>query len=712
MYFGTDYHPEHWVYPLAGTPEEPESRWEVDAQLMVQAGMNVVRLGEFTWGVCEPEEGKYDFAWLRRAMDMMARHGLKVVLGTPTAAPPIWLARKHPEILPVNERGEVLHEGTRRAVCMNSDTYWTYSKKIVRAMAEALGNHPNLVAWQIDNGIGAHFSEASFNPESEKDWHAWLEAKYETVERLNECLGLRFWGQVVSDFSEVPMPRMAPTAHNPALVVDWMRFCSDTCVAFVRCQADILHDVTPNVPVTTTLRALTRNFDHFDVAEVLDFVAVDSNATIKARSAENACEIDMLRSLKKENVRTPDGDDGFWVMEQKAGHVNWQEINSLVRPGVVRLFTYQLVSRGASGVLYFFWRQPRIGSEKFYGGVLTHDGRGDNRVYKEIAHIGDEMKLLAPAIKGSKVVADVCILYSHDNAWALNQPGLPYGKFNYREHMQLFHSALHDRNIPVDFARPTEDLSKYKLVIAPSLHMLAGGEADLLRLYVQNGGTLVATCNTGLVDEHNIAPDDGIPANCTDLFGLEVLEFDPLPDGEENHLTFKGQFPATHLHPARKWCDLIEARECQILATYAKDFYAGRPAVTMNEYGLGKAIYIGTMSHQHFYYDLIAWLRQLCNLYPLLKVPDTVEVSMRQKDDRKIYFLLNHQHSPVRLHFYKPMHDFLTGQTFTGNYDLPSHGVLVLDETVPTKEPAKQEPGQAAAPRFPETEERMETAPA
>ena len=476
------------------------------------------------------------------------------------------------------------------------------------------------------------------------------------------------------------MPMRAPTVHNPALLLDWMRFSSDTIAAYIRMQTDLLHELTPNIPVTTNLRALSRHFDHFDVAEILDFVGVDSYATVKSKSSENACEIDMLRSLKKCNVRTPDGDEGFWVIEQKAGHVNWQDVNSLVRPGVVRLFTYQLLSRGASGVLYFFWRQPRIGSEKFYGGVLTHDGRGDNRVYREISQIGDEIKLLAPALKGSKVVAETCILVSHANEWTLKMEMQPNHHFKQREHLMLFYTALHDRNIPVDFARPTDDLSKYKLVIAPSLHLLAGGEADLLKLYVHNGGTLVSTFNTGLVDEHHIAPDTGFPGALTDLFGLEIAEFDPLPPGEENHLTFKGAFPTSHLHPARLWCDLIEPKECQVLATYAKDFYAGKPALTMNNFGNGKAIYIGTMSHQYFYYDLVVWLRQLCNLFPLLKVPDTVEVSMRQKEDRKIYFLLNHQNSPIRIQFYKPMHDLLTGSMFQGNYDLPPHGVLVLDE--------------------------------
>ena len=532
MYFGVDYYPEHWVYPYAGTPESPEARWDQDARLMEQAGVNVVRMGEFAWGLFEPEEGKYDFDWMRRAMDVMAKAGLKIVLGTPTAAPPIWLSQKHPELLPIDEQGLRRHEGTRRAYCMNSDVYWEYCQRIIRALAAALGNHPALIAWQIDNGLGGHGSVSSFNDETQRDWHAWLKAKYESVEKLNGLMGTCFWGQTVTDWVQVPMPRSAPTVHNPALVLDWMRFSSDTIVAFVKMQADLLHELTPHCPVTSNLRALSRPFDHFDVAEVLDFVSLDSNATIKSRSAELACELDMMRSLKKTGIRTPDGSPGFWVIEQKAGNVNWQEVNSLVRPGIVRLFTYQLLSRGANGVLYFFWRQPRIGPEKFYGGVLTHDGRGDNRVFKEISQIGEEMKLLAPVLKDTRVVAEACILYSHENEWLLNHGMQPNRHFRYREHVQLFYNAFHDRNVPVDFARPTEDLSRYKLVIAPSLHLLAGGEADLLKLYVQNGGTLVGTFNTGLVDEHAIAPDTGYPHDMPDLFGMEVQEFHPLPPGE------------------------------------------------------------------------------------------------------------------------------------------------------------------------------------
>ena len=177
MYFGVDYHPEQWVFPYAGTPEAPEAQWQIDAELMAAAGFNVVRIAEFSWGLCEPEDGKFDFSWLRRVMDVMGKAGLKVVLATPTAAPPLWLAKLHPEILPIDEHGHVKHEGTRRAVCLNSDVYWNRSKRVVEAMAKALGNHPQLIAWQIDNGVGSHFTEASFNEGSRLEWQNWLKLK-------------------------------------------------------------------------------------------------------------------------------------------------------------------------------------------------------------------------------------------------------------------------------------------------------------------------------------------------------------------------------------------------------------------------------------------------------------------------------------------------------------------------------------------------------
>ncbi|MGC8744438.1 MAG: beta-galactosidase trimerization domain-containing protein [Verrucomicrobiia bacterium] len=283
-------------------------------------------------------------------------------------------------------------------------------------------------------------------------------------------------------------------------------------------------------------------------------------------------------------------------------------------------------------------------------------------------------------IKQTRVVPQTAILVSFDSMEAQRHTPKRNAYFNQREHIHLFYAALHDRNIPVDFARPGDDLSRYRLVFAPSIHLLSQMEAEALKYYVQNGGTLVGTFDTGVVDEYNIATDSGVPLGLTDVFGLEVEESDMISNVEENHLAFKGAFTTTQLHTARVWCDIIRPNGCQILATYTKEFYAGKPALTLNHFGKGIAVYVATMCNQAFYFDLVAWLRQLCNLFPILKVPETIEVSLRQNENLKLYFLLNHQNSPVRLTFFKPVHDFLTGNTISGNYDLQPYDVLVVEQ--------------------------------
>jgi len=246
--------------------------------------------------------------------------------------------------------------------------------------------------------------------------------------------------------------------------------------------------------------------------------------------------------------------------------------------------------------------------------------------------------------------APVAILYTYDNQWATElamRRHLPPVALH--PHIRLFYDALYEKNITADFIRPLDNLSKYRLIIAPSLHLLSGAEADAIKLYVQNGGVVIGTCNTGLVNEHHIAPDQGYPLELTDLFGLEVLEFDVLSPEEENHLIFKGGFPASQMHPAKYWCDIIEPKDCEIIATFASSFYAGRPAITINSFGMGKAIYIGTVSHRPFYVDLVRWLRELCDLQPPIKVPNQVEVTLRESGEKRVYVLINKSDSPAKI---------------------------------------------------------------
>ena len=301
-------------------------------------------------------------------------------------------------------------------------------------------------------------------------------------------------------------------------------------------------------------------------------------------------------------------------------------------------------------------------------------------MYKEIRQLGNELTKLAPLLAGSKVVADACILHSQPSEWSADQPHRPNPRFQPRDVLNYFYLALHNRNILVDFARPSEDLSSYKLVIVPGLQLLSGAEVDALKLYVHNGGILIATCHTGLVDEYHIAPTTGVPYDMIDLFGMEVAEWDAIPPTDDNQLAVRTTIPTTASHPARLWCDLIETHSAQVLGTYGRDFYAGTAAITMNDFGAGKAIYVGTVSHQFFYNDLIAWARTLAEIAPHFRVPDTVELCIRHKDGQRLLFLLNHANLAVRLQFFHPVHDHLTDAKLSGAYDLPAQGVLVLTE--------------------------------
>ncbi len=682
MEIGVCYHPELWVYPFGGTTQEPEARWIEDAKLMADAGVTVARIAENCWGLCEPADGKFNFAWLKRVMDILADHGIKTVLATPTSSPPLWLLEKHPEILPVDQNGLRCYPGGYKTACLNSDIYWEYCRRLVREMAMALGNHPNLLAWQIDNNPGEHCSNMSFNEDTKRDWAFWLEAKYETLEKLNNLLGLRWWGQIVQEWKQVPPPMRTVACHNTALELEWTRFCSDTVVQFVKMLIETIRQITPNVPTTVNLGHLSTRIDHFDLAETVEFISGCVTLDNSIPSPEIALQLDRLRSLKQETGKCPDGSPGFWIMGQPVSIPTTSAIHNLPKPGLLRCLAYQCVARGANAVVFIPWRQPRIGPEKFAGGILPHHVRRENRLYRELAQLGEEFKLISAAIKDTVVRAPVAILYTYDNQWATElamRRHLPPVALH--PHIRLFYDALYEKNITADFIRPLDNLSKYRLIIAPSLHLLSGAEADAIKLYVQNGGVVIGTCNTGLVNEHHIAPDQGYPLELTDLFGLEVLEFDVLSPEEENHLIFKGGFPASQMHPAKYWCDIIEPKDCEIIATFASSFYAGRPAITINSFGMGKAIYIGTVSHRPFYVDLVRWLRELCDLQPPIKVPNQVEVTLRESGEKRVYVLINKSDSPAKIHFLKRMEDLITGAVIAGQYDLSARGILVVKET-------------------------------
>ena len=660
--FGVDYYPEQW----------PEERWPQDAQLMAAASFNTVRLAEFAWSRMEPQEGHYDFAWLDRALALLAAHGMQAILGTPTASPPPWLMARHPEAFRVREDGRRVTLGNRREYCPNSPIYQDYSRRIVEQMAAHYTGHTAVIGWQIDN----EFGDRCYCPVCAQAFQRWLQQRYGTLDRLNANWGTAFWSHVYSDWDEIPLPLTTGGSPNPGLALDFYRFCSDSYVAYQQMQIDILRQRCPGHLITHNLMGFGYDrINYFDLARPLDVVAWDNYQRMQWTMQETvdpshgALAADTMRGLKQQN---------FWVMEQQAGPGGWEIVSVAPRPGELRLWAYQAIAHGADAVLFFRWRTARFGTEEYWHGLLDHDGSTTRR-YEEIKRMGAEMARAGDALHGSKVRADVAMLLSYDSRFAFQvQENNP--QFSYPAHLQQLYRALHSRHVAVDVVAPGADLAAYKLVVAPALHVLPAAVAADLQRFVEAGGVLLVTPRSGVKDEANAVVERRLPGLLAELCGVEVAEYDSLSAAMGNAIEFLPPELATASPlPVGVWCDVLQPRGATVVARYTQDYYAGRPAITLNRHGAGWAAYVGTVGDAHLYTVLAGWLLGMAGVPPILAVPEGVEVAERWQGERRLLFLLNHSQGALSLTLERAAADLLSGTAVpAGTAILPPRDVLVL----------------------------------
>ncbi|MBM4464490.1 MAG: beta-galactosidase [Chloroflexi bacterium] len=624
FYFGVDYYPEHW----------PEERWPEDARLMAEAGFNVVRLAEFAWSRMEPKQGQYDFDWLDRAIDILTSHDIRVVLGTPTASPPPWLMARHPDSFRVREDGQRVTFGNRREYCPNNLVYREYTHRIVTRMAEHYADHPAVIGWQIDN----EFGDRCYCPVCARAFQDWLRRRYGSLDELNEKWGTIFWSHVYTDWDQIPLPLETGGSPNPGLALDFFRFSSDSYVAYQQMQVDILREKCPEHFVTHNFHGFHyEGLNYFDLARDLDFVAWDNyqrtgwllQAQVDPSYA--ALAHDAMRGLKRQN---------FWVMEQQAGQGGWEMVSVAPRPGELRLWAYQAIAHGADAVLFFRWRTARFGTEQYWHGLLDHDGHAGRR-YQEIKRMGAEIKTIGERLVGSSVKPSVAMILSYDSRFAFqiqaNNPG-----FSYPNHFHQVYRALHRRHVLVDVVAPTADLSSYQLVVAPALHVLPDAVAGNLKRFVAAGGVLVVTPRSGVKDEANAVVNQRLPGLLAELCGVEVEEYDSLGADMYNEVEFTLPELASHSPVAAKvWCDVLQPHGTTAIARYTQDYYAGKPAITLNRFGQGQVVYVGTVGDARLYEALVGWLLNLAGVQEILAVPRGVEVTERWQGDR-LLFVLNH----------------------------------------------------------------------
>jgi beta-galactosidase len=667
FYFGADYYPEHW----------PEERWAEDARLMREAGCNVVRLAEFAWSRLEPRAGEFRFDWLDRALEVLGAHGIRAVLGTPTAAPPPWLCTAHPEILRVREDGVRVTLGHRRQYCPNHPTYRQLSRRIVAAMAEHYRDHPAVIGWQIDN----EFGERCYCEVCREAFHAWLQRRYGTLERLNDAWGTIFWSQVYNDWAEIPLPLSTGGVPNPGLDLDFRRFMSDSYVSYQQEQVDILRAACPRHFITHNFMGIYYDrINYFDLARALDLVAWDNypvnpwNAEPRADPTIVALSHDTMRGLKGKN---------FWVLEEQCSAGGWQTIGYAPRPGETRLWTYQAIAHGAEAVVYFRWRSARFGTEQYWHGILDHDARPRRR-YREVKQVGEELARIGGRLAGGEVRSEVALILSYDSRFAFQvQANNP--EFSYPELLLAYYRALYRRNVPTDVAPPEADLSRYKVVLAPALHVVTPEIAENLRRYVTGGGTLLLTCRSGVKDVANKVVDLPLPGLLAELCGVEVEEYHSLYPSEAQPLafTFPGLGDAGARPLARVWCDILkeEGMQAQVLARYTADYFAGHPAIALHRVGRGRVVYVGTVGDGNLCQALADWLIREAGVQPLLATPSEVEVTARWYDGRgRLFFVLNHGREAAPLQLDRAYRDLLSGRTLSGLIALPAREALILEE--------------------------------
>ena len=659
MIYGGDYNPEQW----------PEEVWYEDVRLMREAGVNLVSLGIFSWARLEPRPGEYDFGWLDRIISLLHEGGVMVNLATATASPPPWLAKLRPESLPVTQDGVVLHPGARQHYCPSSAAYRERASELVRRISERYKDHPSLAMWHVNNEYGCHVAECYCDTSAEH-FREWLRTRYRDLDALNEAWGTAFWSQRYAEWGEILPPRSAPTFANPSHQLDFRRFSSDALLKLYEMEKEILREATPDVPITTNFMGFFKPVDYWKWAPREDLVSDDSYPDPSDPEAHitAAMSRDLMRSL---------GDGAPWVlMEQTTVRVNWRKRNVPKRPGEMRLWSYGAVARGAEGIMFFQWRQSKAGAEKYHSAMVPHVPTGDSRSWREVSRLGSELGKLDELL-GARGEAKTAILLDWESWWALELDSKPSAAVRMRKGLYSFYKPLYEANVPVDFAHPGSDLSAYRLIIAPNLYLVTDDSVDNVLRYVSDGGTLLMSFFSGIVDGRDQIRLGGYPAPFRELLGLRIEDFVPMATGEANRLdTLDGKS-----YGCDTWADLIHLEGAESLASYTDDFYAGTPAVTRNVFGEGAAYYLGTSPKQRYTKSLLQQVYEEADVRPTADVPPGVDAVRRKTEDASFLYLLNHTQEAVEVWLPSPGRDLLTGKEHGSNLVLDPLQVAILKES-------------------------------
>ncbi|PZD96267.1 beta-galactosidase [Paenibacillus sambharensis] len=669
IWYGGDYNPEQWEADI----------WDEDVRMFKLAGIDVATLNVFSWALNQPNEETYDFAWLDETIDRLHKNGIYTCLATSTGAHPAWMAKKYPDVLRVDYQGRKRKFGGRHNSCPNSPTYRKYSKLIAGKLAERYKDHPAVLIWHVSNEYGGY----CYCDNCAAGFRTWLQQRYGTIEKLNKAWNTRFWGHTFYEWDEIVVPNelseewAGNRTNFQGISLDYRRFMSNSLLECYRIEYEELKKHTPDLPVTTNLMGFYPELDYFEWAKYLDVVSWDNYPSFNTPFSFTAMTHDLMRGLKSGQP--------FMLMEQTPSQQNWQPYNSLKRPGVMRLWSYQAVARGADTVMFFQLRRSIGACEKYHGAVIEHVGHEHTRVFRECAELGGELKQLSDSVLDARVDAKVGIIYDWENRWAVELSSGPSVGLNYVDEVHKYYAALFNRNVQTDMIGVEEDLGRYDVVIAPVMYMVKPGFADKVEAFVKDGGTFLTTFFSGIVNENDLVTTGGYPGELRKVLGIWAEEIDSLFPDQRNQIVMKSKLGSLEgSYECGLLCDLIHTEGAEVIAEYGDDFYAGMPVVTVNKFGKGEAWYVASSPDQAFLDGLLKHICDAKGIRPTLdNVPEQVEVARRVKDGKEILFLMNHGKQPAVVPVGdSPAVNLLDGTEQHGSIELPAHGVTILQRTV------------------------------
>jgi beta-galactosidase len=639
---GICYYPEHW----------PEEFWDKDAAKMAEVGIKWVRIGEFAWSRFEATPGVLTFDWVIRAMDALGKHGLKVVFGTPTATPPRWMIDKHPDMLPVNANGQVKGFGSRRHYDFSHLGYREEAARITRLVAEAVGNHPALGAWQTDNEYGCHGTTYSYSHAAKAGFQKWLREKYGTVDGLNTAWGNVFWSMEYNRFDQIELPNLLVCEASPSHELDFRRYASDQVAAFNKVQFDILKAKRPDLPVIHNFMGRYTEFDHYDVAESLDVASWDAypiGHLAVGTEPDDAKKLYMrqgepdFQGFHHDLYRTV-GHGRWWVMEQQPGPVNWGNFNPDPLPGMARLWAWEAFAHGAEVVSYFRWRQAPFAQEQMHAGLLRPDSE-PAPAYFEALQVAQELQ--AVQLDGTANKGRVAIVFDYQSEWAWEILPQAAG-FTHGAHVRALYAAFRKHGIDIDILSPsTKSFAGYDIVAIPALF---AWNDDLRCAIADFEGHLLIGPRSGSKTQNftipaNLGPD--LPKNQLDVKVMRVDSINPIHEVE---VTGSGTI--------HHWRERIETR-----AEVVIEDVEGWP-VLVNQ---GKVFYLAASGNKALVQRVVDHLIDSADV-PVLMLP--AGVRCRSRGGYRIY--VNYGATPAEL---TPAADE-TGYIF-GNTAMPAAGVTV-----------------------------------